>query len=326
MDKKQKVSVSVGLPVWNGEPHISCAIESVIGQTFEKFAFVISDNNSSDRTEEICRYFAKVDNRITYIRNIENIGITANYNMAFLAAPDSDYFMWLAHDDCVDKHFLERCIERLEHCPENGLCHTAVMMIDEFGKRLGVYGNEMRGASSPEPHRRLRCVLLEDPYCQSVFSLYRTSVLRRTNLHGRHHNSDRVLVAEMALLAPFHYLNEALFSNRIHGKRYTSSVKAHGWSSWHDPHSAHKRQFPLWISYGRYIDGVGKIVSGRKQRLLCYCELIRWWFVGANLIRMLVDALSAYEPRVFDFAQRAKHRISGSRAEWFVARGRERDL
>jgi glycosyltransferase involved in cell wall biosynthesis len=326
MDNKRKISVSVGLPVYNGERYISSAIDSVLSQSFNNFAFVICDNNSSDGTEEICRSFAKMDNRIIYMRNSENIGCSPNYNKTFLVSPDSDYFMWLAHDDCVDKYFLERCVEGLERSPENGLCHTAVKMIDEAGKKIGVYANEMRGASSPKPHRRLRCVLVEDPYCQSVFSVYRSSVLRKTNLFGSHHNSDRVLLAEMALLAPFHYVNEALFSNRMHDRRYTSSVKADGWSSWHDPLSARTRQFPLWTSYVRYIKGVGKIVSGREQRLLCYGELIRWWFVGANAGHMLIDALSAYEPRVFTLAQKAKHRIVGSRADWLVAHGRETDL
>ena len=48
-------SVSICLPVYNGENYVREAITSILEQTFEDFELIISDNASTDRTHEICR-------------------------------------------------------------------------------------------------------------------------------------------------------------------------------------------------------------------------------------------------------------------------------
>ena len=50
--------VTVGVPVFNGESFIAEALDSLLSQTFSDFEIVISDNASTDRTEEICRAYA----------------------------------------------------------------------------------------------------------------------------------------------------------------------------------------------------------------------------------------------------------------------------
>jgi len=48
-------TVSIAMPVYNGERYVAQAIESMLGQTFRDFEFVISDNASNDGTEALCR-------------------------------------------------------------------------------------------------------------------------------------------------------------------------------------------------------------------------------------------------------------------------------
>ena len=78
--------VSFGLPVYNGERYLEEAIESILAQTFEDFELVISDNASTDGTEEICRRYADKDDRIRYSRNTTNIGGMNNGNRTFRLA------------------------------------------------------------------------------------------------------------------------------------------------------------------------------------------------------------------------------------------------
>src|SRR5918992_2944575 len=66
--------VSLGMPVFNAEQHIEEAIESLLAQSFGDFEIVISDNASSDGTEEICRTYVTKDDRIRYFRNRANYG------------------------------------------------------------------------------------------------------------------------------------------------------------------------------------------------------------------------------------------------------------
>ena len=59
--------------VYNGENFVREAVESILGQTFEDFELIISDNASTDATQEICREYAGRDERVSYHRNSENM-------------------------------------------------------------------------------------------------------------------------------------------------------------------------------------------------------------------------------------------------------------
>ena len=92
--------VTIGLPVYNGENYLAEAIDSILGQTFTDFELIISDNASTDRTEEICRRYAAEDDRIRYFRHDRNRGASPNYNFTVEKAR-GEYFKWAAHDDVL---------------------------------------------------------------------------------------------------------------------------------------------------------------------------------------------------------------------------------
>ena len=74
MSDQRNVTASIGLPVYNGEQFLAQAIESVLAQTLGDFELVISDNASTDATEDICRRYAARDARVRYHRLGENVG------------------------------------------------------------------------------------------------------------------------------------------------------------------------------------------------------------------------------------------------------------
>ena len=77
--------LSIGLPVYNGEKFLAESIESLLGQTYEDFELIISDNASTDGTADICRRYAQQDPRIRYIRQRQNIGSAPNHNFVIRA-------------------------------------------------------------------------------------------------------------------------------------------------------------------------------------------------------------------------------------------------
>ncbi|MCH9054975.1 glycosyltransferase [Synechococcus sp. PCC 6716] len=101
--------VSIGMPVYNGENYICEALDSLLAQTFTDFELIISDNASTDNTEQICKTYAACDNRIRYIRQKENIGATNNFRFV-LEQAKGDYFMWAAHDDLWSPNWLESLV------------------------------------------------------------------------------------------------------------------------------------------------------------------------------------------------------------------------
>src|SRR6056297_227124 len=102
-------TVSICMPVHNGENFIADAIDSIVAQTFPDFELIVTDNASTDRTEPIVRDFARRDGRIRYVRNEENIGAAANYNLGYELSRGR-YVKWAAHDDTLSPNFLERTV------------------------------------------------------------------------------------------------------------------------------------------------------------------------------------------------------------------------
>ena len=88
MERNNKPRLSIGLPVYNGEKYLSAAIDSILNQTYTDFELIISDNNSTDKTQAICQSYAQKDNRIKYYRLNENVGASktsttfSNYRLA----------------------------------------------------------------------------------------------------------------------------------------------------------------------------------------------------------------------------------------------------
>ena len=67
--------LSIGLPVYNGENYLAESLDALLGQSYEDFELIISDNASTDGTADICRRYEKQDSRIRYIRQPRNIGL-----------------------------------------------------------------------------------------------------------------------------------------------------------------------------------------------------------------------------------------------------------
>src|SRR6266849_10693746 len=92
--------VSIGMPVYNREKYVGASIEAHLNQTYTDFELVITDNASTDRSDEICRAFAAKDSRVKYYRNPQNLGAAGNYNRCFELSV-GEYFRWTLSDDLV---------------------------------------------------------------------------------------------------------------------------------------------------------------------------------------------------------------------------------
>ena len=89
--------VSVLIPTYNCAKYIGKAIQSALEQTFEDFEITVSDNASTDNTEEIVKRFK--DSRIRYYKNRENIGYTRNVRKLIYELARGEHFIILCADD-----------------------------------------------------------------------------------------------------------------------------------------------------------------------------------------------------------------------------------
>ena len=105
--------VTVGVPVYNGEPFIRFTLESLLNQTYPNFIIIISDNCSTDKTLMICKEIAKNNNIKIYSQN-ENIGAVENFKFLVRKAK-SDFFMCAASDDRWHPEYISKLVQILEN-------------------------------------------------------------------------------------------------------------------------------------------------------------------------------------------------------------------
>ena len=204
--------VSVGLPVYNGEEHLSQILDALVAQDFEDFEVVISDNASEDGTEEIARAYGSSDARIRYHRNERNLGLARNFNRAFELSRGT-YFKWTAHDDWHPEQTLRACSDALEGDPSAVLCATGVAIMDDEGQIFDEWRPTV-DLESPQPQVRFHRLIWSLGETHLLFAMMRASALRRTPLIRSYLGSDRVMLAQMALMGPIVQLPEILHHYR----------------------------------------------------------------------------------------------------------------
>lgn len=75
-----KPRISVITTIYNCQDYLRAAIESILAQTFTDFEFIIINDGSTDRCDDVVNSFK--DSRIRYIRSLENKKIPTRRNEA----------------------------------------------------------------------------------------------------------------------------------------------------------------------------------------------------------------------------------------------------
>ena len=208
--------LSIGLPVYNGENYLAESLDSLLGQTYEDFELIISDNASTDGTADICRRYEREDSRIRYVRQPRNIGCAPNHNFIVDEAR-GDFVKWASHDDLYARDLMERCVDALDAYPHVVLAHAWTAMIDGSGAVTEAIEYPLATASSSAP-QRFRSMLFDDGG-DDTGGVVRAKVLRQTSLLGSFHHADRTITTELALHGPFHQVPGWLYFRRDHPER-----------------------------------------------------------------------------------------------------------
>jgi glycosyltransferase involved in cell wall biosynthesis len=212
------VRVSLAMPIYNGEQYVEETIRSILAQDCTDFELIITDNASTDRTEEICRAFAVRDSRIRYVRNERNLGASANYNLG-LSLATGEFFKWCACDDLISANCIGALVNALEQDPEAIGAFPKTECIDESGAVIPLVGKPLPDKTGLTPAQRFMRGVHEGGTMFEIFGLFRRDMLHKTMLHLPYYGSDRALLAEVALLGEFVRVPTATFFNREHRAR-----------------------------------------------------------------------------------------------------------
>jgi glycosyltransferase involved in cell wall biosynthesis len=276
--------LSIGLPVYNGENYLAESIEALLGQSYEDFELIISDNASTDDTADICHSYEKDDPRIRYFRQEHNIGGAPNHNF-LVAQARGELFKWASHDDLYGRDLLKLCVDALEDFPQVILAHSWTALIDASGAitKAVRYGLATSSPSAPE---RFRSILYEVGGDDDG-GVIRMDVLRRAPLLASYYRSDRTLVAGIALYGPFYQVPDWLYFRRDHEERAERAFKTvQSWCANLDPRRADALRNPALRLYAEYIWGYISAIHGAPlspdDKRKCYWHLARWMTTRLN--------------------------------------------
>src|SRR5205823_4293943 len=97
---------TIGIPTYNRAHFLRRSLKSACDQTWPDVEVLVSDNASTDETEEVVRSYGE---RVRYHRNPENIGMWPNFaRLAEMA--EGEYFSWLQDDDLIHCDFARRAV------------------------------------------------------------------------------------------------------------------------------------------------------------------------------------------------------------------------
>lgn len=133
-DKNGSPRVSVLMPVYNRKEYVRAAVESVLGQTYGEFEFVIVNDGSTDGAGEILREYAAADERIVLLEQ-ENQGYTRALNRG-LGVARGEYIARMDSDDVCLPERLEMQVKHLDEHPEVAAVGGDGWAVDEDGALL----------------------------------------------------------------------------------------------------------------------------------------------------------------------------------------------
>lgn len=157
---------TVLLPVFNGIPYITEAIDSILGQTFTNFELLVIDDGSTDDTLTILQSFAAKDPRVRVISR-ENRGLIATLNQG-ISLSNTELIVRMDADDIALPTRLERQIVFMKSHPDIAVCGTGITLYETGENRY-----------LPEKNDALRVLaLFNTPVFHPTVIMRKSSVLK----------------------------------------------------------------------------------------------------------------------------------------------------
>jgi glycosyltransferase involved in cell wall biosynthesis len=218
--------VSVVMANRNGENYLGKAIESILGQTFEDFEFLIVESSTNSASFDIEREFAGKDPRVKIIPYYEKRGMPQALNKGIELARGK-YIARMDADDISLRTRLEKEVKLLESNPEISLVHTACDTIDAEGRVKSSLENYNRILSTLWPAESNDLwTMLRWNYVAHGSVMVRASILKANRYdeteNGRGEDWD--LWVRLIKYHRFAKIDEPLYQYRMHDSQSVNGL------------------------------------------------------------------------------------------------------
>jgi len=234
--RDQKPLVSISIPTYNGAKYIEDTLNCAINQSYTNIEIIITDDQSTDNTLEICNAFAAKDKRIKVFQNKINLGLLGNWcEVVDKTSKESDWIKFLFQDDLMEPntvlkminaaltHNVDFVLTDRQYIFENGTtevvkeAYAKMPQTGKIFKRSKKYSPEETASLIAKNDFFQNC--LGEPPCilfkKSKYSHsdYPTEFLQTI---------DYLFILEKILKDNFYFVNEKLIQFRIHSSSQTN--------------------------------------------------------------------------------------------------------
>lgn len=200
--------VTVLMSVYDGTKYLREAIDSILGQTYTGFEFLIINDGSTDDSFDIIESYG--DPRIRVFHNKTNLGLTKALNKGLRLAR-GEYIARMDADDISLPQRLEKQIEFLDRNQDIGICGT---FTETIGSVDGIWKYPMDHA-----YIRSRMIFANSFAHSSV--LLRTSILKEHKIfydESFRFSQDYELWVRLSRHTKFANLPDILVLHRVHNE------------------------------------------------------------------------------------------------------------
>ncbi len=202
------------MPVYNGELYLDDAIDSILGQTFKNFEFIIINDGSKDKTEEIILSYK--DDRICYLKNEINLQIVKSLNKS-IRLSKGKYIARMDADDISLPNRIEKQINFMEKNPDIDVCGTWMRIMDNTGNKKWVY---------PKEHDEIKAHLLfNTPISHPSIIIKRSFFDDFMYSEAANKAEDDYLWHESIDSKKFFNIPEALYLYRLHSNQTCNNAR-----------------------------------------------------------------------------------------------------
>lgn len=214
--------VTIFIPTFNRARWLPRAIESALAQTVEDFILVVSDNCSTDDTQDVVAGFD--DPRLVYVRQDEHVGLNEHFNRCYAMAA-TEYMFLIPDDDEMLPDALERTMRVLDANPGVGLVHGCAKLVDENDETIAAAHHMTQlDADEIEPGATFIALAVDHGYrVHASTALLRTSAFADISLRDDEFPvTDVGLWLRLALGWDLAFVARTLAVVRVHSGAYTA--------------------------------------------------------------------------------------------------------
>ena len=149
--------VSVIMPTFNASKYLADSIESVLNQTYKNLELLITDDCSSDETQNILEQFSQKDPRVKveFLKDNYGPGIARNKSI------ERANGRYIAFCDCDDRWFPEKIEKQVAHMKRKdcALCCSSYITCNDRNEETGiVYAPEEISFSMMKRDNKIGCL------------------------------------------------------------------------------------------------------------------------------------------------------------------------